>query len=319
MAKRKNARAKATRKATTAVRKPAKTRAAKAARAKGASASSRAAGRKKAAPATRKAGKSASKKTVKTAKKAAPARVAKKAVAKKSAARGAATRAASTRAKAMKPVKAAKGAKAAKATKAVKAVKATQTKAMKSAKVNRTARAAAPKTRKPSAPPIVAIAVPAPAEAVATNGSPAKAAAPRKASKRDLAGAKERATTRHSEPSVNRPSIPSSLTVDRSASQARSGRAELKEQIKEHTESSPALTAGDVDADWEQAYSSGDEAPGGDNPTPDQDRVDEIGHALGVEYQEGEELKGADKISERDKHRWELDPASSEDYPDRDS
>ena len=32
-----------------------------------------------------------------------------------------------------------------------------------------------------------------------------------------------------------------------------------------------------------------------------------------------EELKGADKISERDKHRWELDPASSEDYPDRDS
>ncbi len=154
---------------------------------------------------------------------------------------------------------------------------------------------------------------------MATNGSPAKAAAPRKATKRDSAGARERATTRHSEPSVDRPSVPSSLNVDRTASQARSGGQGMRDHIKDHHESGPALTAGDVDADWEQAYSSGDEAPGGDNPTPDQDRVDEIGHALGVEYQEGEELKGANKISDRDKHRWELDPASSEDYPDRDS
>jgi hypothetical protein len=77
------------------------------------------------------------------------------------------------------------------------------------------------------------------------------------------------------------------------------------------------LTGGDVDANWEEAYASGDEAPGGDNPTPDQDRVDEIGHALGVEYEDNEELKGADKITERDKHRWELDPASSDDYRER--
>ncbi len=34
-----------------------------------------------------------------------------------------------------------------------------------------------------------------------------------------------------------------------------------------------------------------DEAPGGDNPTPDQDIVDEIGKALGVEYQDSEELR----------------------------
>jgi hypothetical protein len=37
-----------------------------------------------------------------------------------------------------------------------------------------------------------------------------------------------------------------------------------------------------------------------------------------VEYQDNEELKASDKISKRDKHRWELDPASSEDYQDRD-
>ena len=52
------------------------------------------------------------------------------------------------------------------------------------------------------------------------------------------------------------------------------------------------MTAGDVDADWEDAYSVGDEAPGGDNPTPDQDRVDDIGKALGVQYEDNEELKG---------------------------
>ena len=77
------------------------------------------------------------------------------------------------------------------------------------------------------------------------------------------------------------------------------------------------MTAGDVDADWAQAYDSGDEAPGGDNPTPDQDVVEEIGKALGIEYEDAEELKGADKLTKRDKHRWELDPASSEDYPER--
>ena len=113
------------------------------------------------------------------------------------------------------------------------------------------------------------------------------------------------------------PSPPSSLDLDRSASAVRTGRREMRERYQEHTETSPALTAGDVDADWESAYSVGDEAPGGDNPTPDQDIVDDIGRAVGNEYQDTEELKGADKIAKRDKHRWELDPASSEDYDDR--
>jgi Family of unknown function (DUF6335) len=114
------------------------------------------------------------------------------------------------------------------------------------------------------------------------------------------------------------PSPPSSLNMDRHGSAARTGRAVMRQAKQEHTQTSPAMTGGDVDADWEDAYAVGDEAPGGDNPTPDQDRVDDIGRALGVEYQDNEELKGADKISNRDKHRWELDPASSEDYTDRD-
>jgi hypothetical protein len=113
------------------------------------------------------------------------------------------------------------------------------------------------------------------------------------------------------------PAVPSSLNLDRHGSAARTGRAELQEKLSEHTETGPALTGGDIDADWEEAYSSGDEAPGGDNPTPDQGVVDDIGRSLGVEYEDNEELRSADKIASRDSKRWELDPASSEDYRDR--
>ncbi|MGE3179404.1 MAG: DUF6335 family protein [Vicinamibacterales bacterium] len=112
------------------------------------------------------------------------------------------------------------------------------------------------------------------------------------------------------------PTPPSSLDMDRRGSAVRTGRAEMA-QSREHLRALGDLTRGDVDADAENAYFSGDEAPGGDNPTPDQDIVDEIGHALGVEYQDNEELRGSDKVADRDKHRWELDPASSEDYKDR--
>jgi hypothetical protein len=103
----------------------------------------------------------------------------------------------------------------------------------------------------------------------------------------------------------------------RQGSAARTGRAELAERLRQHGSITPAITAGDLDADWENAYFSGDEAPGGDNPTPDQDVVEDIGEALGLKYEDNEELKAADKVVERDKHRWELDPASSEDYKER--
>jgi hypothetical protein len=113
------------------------------------------------------------------------------------------------------------------------------------------------------------------------------------------------------------PTPPSSLDLDRTASAVRTGRRQMHDRLAEHHETSPALTGGDVDADWESAATVGDEAPGGDNPTPDQDIVDDIGRAVGVQYEDNEELKGEEKIAKRDKHRWELDPASSEDYDDR--
>ncbi len=75
------------------------------------------------------------------------------------------------------------------------------------------------------------------------------------------------------------------------------------------------LSAGDPDAALDVG-SSGDETVGGSNPTPDQDNVDELGEAAGLTFEDSEELDG-EKIYARDTHRWELDPASSEDYAER--
>jgi len=113
------------------------------------------------------------------------------------------------------------------------------------------------------------------------------------------------------------PGAPSSLNYAAKASAAESGQNLYHQRAKEHTEGGHALTGGDVDADWNDAYASGEETPGGDMSTPDQDVVEEIGRALGVEYDDSEELKGADKIESRDRNRWEYDPASAEDYKDR--
>lgn len=159
--------------------------------------------------------------------------------------------------------------------------------------------------------------VSAPKKVVKKTAAPAKKAAARveRAPARTAPGLNRERRTIRDDDIV--PSPPSSLDFDRSASAARSGRRELRERYAEHTETGPAMTGGDVDADWESAYSVGDEAPGGDNPTPDQDLVDDIGRAVGIEYQDNEELKGEAKISKRDRNRWELDPASSDDWDER--
>src|SRR3982751_4325315 len=98
------------------------------------------------------------------------------------------------------------------------------------------------------------------------------------------------------------PSPPSTLNLDRSASAARSGRSKLDSLDHQLTHTDAALTGGDVDADAQSAYAVGDEGPGGDNPTPDQDVVEEIAEAVGLAYQDTEELGGERKLQERDRH-----------------
>jgi hypothetical protein len=280
------------------------------------------------------------------AKRKAPARRRSGAAPKRSAAsaspkrRGVAARKAARKATARKT--ASKGKKAAKtakpATKRV-AKKATRRAAPKTSsarivrRVTKTAAPAKAPARKPvaklvkkaAAKPLRKMA-PAPARAIAA--TPKVAAKPKTVSRPKVAvaatGKKKHALGLDrarrmvgDDDDIVSPTPPSSLNLDRSASSARSGRQELKERYDKHTETSPALTGGDVDADWESAYSTGDEAPGGDNPTPDQNNVDDIGLALGVEYEDNEELEGADKIEERDRHRWEDNPASSDDFDER--
>jgi hypothetical protein len=94
------------------------------------------------------------------------------------------------------------------------------------------------------------------------------------------------------------------------------GRKELKEELEEHNSKSPTLSGGDIDAKWQEADVSGEETVGGTTPTPDQDIVDELGQALGITYEDDEPLRTEEKLRERDRNRWELDPESSEDSED---
>jgi hypothetical protein len=76
------------------------------------------------------------------------------------------------------------------------------------------------------------------------------------------------------------------------------------------------LSGGDPDVS-PQGIDAGTETPGGSEPTPDQDLVDEIGKAVGITYQDNEPLNFGEKAAAPDEARWELNPASSEDFQQR--
>ena len=164
-------------------------------------------------------------------------------------------------------------------------------------------------------PAVRTIAPKAPA-AKAVAAKPAAARAPRGSRVRPPAA--RRASIASGAPSASRPWCRRRRRAwcPAAPAAARSGADELRVKLA-HSTDGPEITAGDVDADWSAAASVGDEAPGGDNPTPDQDVVDEIGRALGIEYDDDEELQGGDEIAGRDRDRWELDPASSDDFDER--
>ena len=95
------------------------------------------------------------------------------------------------------------------------------------------------------------------------------------------------------------------------------GTQKLAQRLRENPNVDPTLAGGDIDARWDEAESGGDEAVAGSASTPEQNDVAETGRAMGVTYEDNEELKVGEKERERDKHRWELDPASADDYQDR--
>src|SRR5918999_4261496 len=84
----------------------------------------------------------------------------------------------------------------------------------------------------------------------------------------------------------------------------------LAQRLRNNTAASPADSGGDPDASWEDVNDSGTESVSGDNPTPDQSLVEENARAVGVSYEDNEELEFIDKIDRRDRNRFELDPRS---------
>lgn len=77
------------------------------------------------------------------------------------------------------------------------------------------------------------------------------------------------------------------------------------------------LVMQETNAQWEMAESSGDETIPDSVMTLDQNVIDEFGTALGVTYDVDEELWLVEKERSRDAHRWELDPASADDWDER--
>ena len=68
------------------------------------------------------------------------------------------------------------------------------------------------------------------------------------------------------------------------------------------------LKAGDVDTNAMGNAMVGDEAPGGSVTTPDQDRVDDIGRALGVQEIDSGELRTTSELLDaRDRKRAQQD------------
>jgi hypothetical protein len=84
----------------------------------------------------------------------------------------------------------------------------------------------------------------------------------------------------------------------------------LAHRLRNNTAASPRDAGGDLDADWEDVNASGSETVAGDNPTPDQSLVEENASAIGVSYEDNEELEFIEKIEKRDRDRYELDENS---------
>jgi hypothetical protein len=85
---------------------------------------------------------------------------------------------------------------------------------------------------------------------------------------------------------------------------------QLAQRLRNNTASSPMDAGGDIDASWEDVNDSGTESVAGDNPTPDQSDVEENAHAVGVNFEDNQELDITEQLERRDRDRFELDPRS---------
>jgi Family of unknown function (DUF6335) len=111
-------------------------------------------------------------------------------------------------------------------------------------------------------------------------------------------GLSGRGRTRAARPEARGASAPAEIGAVGEAA-----REELDELARYH-DTSPVLAGGDIDADWQRAAASGEEAVGGTVSTPDQDRVDDLGKAVGVERSPDAPFRPSSEIlDERDRRR----------------
>lgn len=90
----------------------------------------------------------------------------------------------------------------------------------------------------------------------------------------------------------------------------RSGLADEAPADDEPLPGESPLQAGDPDVDPLDNEYTGDQIPGGATPTPDQNNVDEVGHAYGLPDGDDGLVSTEEQVSRRDRARWELDPRS---------
>jgi hypothetical protein len=70
-----------------------------------------------------------------------------------------------------------------------------------------------------------------------------------------------------------------------------------------------AILVGDPDDDFLSNEYVGDETPGASTPTPDQNSVDDIGRAYGLQEEDTGGLRSSSEVlARRDRHRFELIP-----------
>jgi len=75
-----------------------------------------------------------------------------------------------------------------------------------------------------------------------------------------------------------------------------------------------ADSADDAENDAYRAEVNGDEAVGGSTAVPDQNDIEELAAAVGIEIDDDTPLDTDEMLQKRDRDRWELDPASAVDH-----
>ncbi len=74
---------------------------------------------------------------------------------------------------------------------------------------------------------------------------------------------------------------------------------------------SNALIGADPEDDAYRAAVNGDEAVGGSTAVPSQNDTEKLAEAVGVTVKDGSPIAIEEMMEDRDRDRWELDPASA--------